>query len=323
MARRSGTRRAAREVRFGRLDIASRRVDRERAAAALAAYSREREVVWAGGLVEAVGRVAGGAGSLPIGFDGRVDNVWRLGGGPSARRLERVADFDEAILRAARHAVASGVPAEERLAFRASIPRATLVSSLAVAALRNRLRGSDTEALAFAGELSRAGVLAVWFLDDRLVVVPRPDVSVVADRLHAAGRPAVRWLEESLWFWQGVWIPAALAERRDQLRLADVLAERNVERRRLLIEMIGFEKLARQASDGPAQEDDYGRLWRLGRLVDDEEYVAVEVVNSTPEADGSFRRYFLRVPPGTRTARAGVAWSFELPVRDYVLAAQS
>jgi Domain of unknown function (DUF6745) len=103
-----------------------------------------------------------------------------------------------------------------------------------------------------------------------------------------------------------------------------VLAERNVERRRLLVEMIGFERLARSVGDGvPVQQDDYGRLLRLGPLLDDEEYVAVEVVNSTPEPDGSFRRYFLRVPPGTRTARAGVAWTFDVKSRDYRVAAHS
>jgi hypothetical protein len=38
----------------------------------------------------------------------------------------------------------------------------------------------------------------------------------------------------------------------------------------------------------------------------------VEVVNATPEPDGTRRVYWLRVPPGTRTAREGVAWTFGL-----------
>ena len=90
-----------------------------------------------------------------------------------------------------------------------------------------------------------------------------------------------------------------------------------------MVDVLGFENLVRAAGGEPAQQDDYGRLWRLGPLLDDEDYVTVEVVNSTPEPDGSFRHYFLRVPPDTKTARAGVAWSFELSVRDYALAAQS
>ena len=44
--------------------------------------------------------------------------------------------------------------------------------------------------------------------------------------------------------------------------------------------------------------------------VDGEPLTVVEVVNSTPEPDGSHRRYFLRVPPDTRTAREAVAWTF-------------
>ena len=36
----------------------------------------------------------------------------------------------------------------------------------------------------------------------------------------------------------------------------------------------------------------------------------VKVVNSTPEADGSFKDYWLRVPPTITTAHAAVAWSF-------------
>lgn len=42
----------------------------------------------------------------------------------------------------------------------------------------------------------------------------------------------------------------------------------------------------------------------------EEPVVVVEVVNSTPEPDGSHRTYFLRVPPTMRTATAAVAWTF-------------
>jgi hypothetical protein len=36
----------------------------------------------------------------------------------------------------------------------------------------------------------------------------------------------------------------------------------------------------------------------------------VEVVNATPEPDGSRATYWLRVPPDIRSAHAGVAWTF-------------
>ena len=38
----------------------------------------------------------------------------------------------------------------------------------------------------------------------------------------------------------------------------------------------------------------------------------VEVVNSTPEPDGSHATYWLRVPPDIRSAHAAVAWTFRL-----------
>ena len=43
----------------------------------------------------------------------------------------------------------------------------------------------------------------------------------------------------------------------------------------------------------------------------------VEVVNSTPEPDGTRKTYFLRVPPTTRTAREAVAWTFGLRADAY------
>ena len=45
---------------------------------------------------------------------------------------------------------------------------------------------------------------------------------------------------------------------------------------------------------------------------DDEPLMLVKVLNSTPEPDGSFKSYFLRVPPTVTTAREAVAWTFQL-----------
>jgi hypothetical protein len=45
--------------------------------------------------------------------------------------------------------------------------------------------------------------------------------------------------------------------------------------------------------------------------------VMVKVVNSTPEADGSMKDYFLRVPPTITTARGAVAWTFSKTETEY------
>jgi len=97
--------------------------------------------------------------------------------------------------------------------------------------------------------------------------------------------------------------------------------EGNVEVRRVMVERMGWERLV---DDGGAQKvhaDATGVLWELHppRTSPWRERPAkvVEVVNSTPEPDGTRRHYFIRVPPEMTTARQAVAWTFELREVEY------
>lgn len=58
------------------------------------------------------------------------------------------------------------------------------------------------------------------------------------------------------------------------------------------------------------QQDDFGKLWTVGSELGGDPVRVVEVANATPEIDGSYRHYLLRVPPDVRTAREAVAWTF-------------
>ena len=62
--------------------------------------------------------------------------------------------------------------------------------------------------------------------------------------------------------------------------------------------------------------DRYGKLLRQ-ELDGDEPIVMVQVVNSTPEPDGHFKDYFIRVPPEIQTAHEAVAWSFGKTTKEY------
>jgi hypothetical protein len=64
------------------------------------------------------------------------------------------------------------------------------------------------------------------------------------------------------------------------------------------------------------QADDYGKLSRY-ELPGDEPLVMVEVVNATPEPDGTHHIYWLRVPPTVGSAREAVAWTFGLNADHY------
>jgi len=93
--------------------------------------------------------------------------------------------------------------------------------------------------------------------------------------------------------------------------------EFNVEVRRVLTTRYGE---ARYLSDAGAQvidESHYGTLFRK-RIPSDEPMVMVRVINRSPEPDGSFRPYFLRVPPSVTTAKAAVAWTFGMGENEYV-----
>ncbi len=46
-------------------------------------------------------------------------------------------------------------------------------------------------------------------------------------------------------------------------------------------------------------------------------WAAVEVVNATPEPDGTRRHFFLQVPANIRTAREAVAWTYGLRAEAY------
>ena len=94
----------------------------------------------------------------------------------------------------------------------------------------------------------------------------------------------------------------------------------------MLIERFGEERLLREGDAKLVDEDVAGRLWRREMPLSwprDEAVVMVEVLNSTPEPDGSRKTYFLRVPPNTSSARAAVAWTFGLSFEAYRPAVES
>ncbi len=60
----------------------------------------------------------------------------------------------------------------------------------------------------------------------------------------------------------------------------------------------------------------FGTLWRRD-VKGDEPIVILEVVNSTREPDGSFKHYWLRVPPNMKTAHEALAWTFDIEPAKY------
>lgn len=155
-----------------------------------------------------------------------------------------------------------------------------------------------------------------WFLhwtEDTLYWVAKPTVHVErlenGRRLHNDKGAAVESDVENLYFWHGVLVPAYAVVRPDWITVKEIQAEENVEVRRVLMERYGLGRYLEDSGAKKIHADELGELYRTD-IPGDEPLVMVKVMNSTPEPDGSFKPYFLRVPPAIARARDAVAWTF-------------
>jgi hypothetical protein len=106
--------------------------------------------------------------------------------------------------------------------------------------------------------------------------------------------------------WRGVPIDARIAFRPETITAEEVLGEENAERRRVLLERMGYDRFLAQARAEVLDRDrDAGGERRLLRvsLPGDEPLVCVAVI-----CPSTGRQYLLRVPPHIRTCRGAVAW---------------
>ena len=106
----------------------------------------------------------------------------------------------------------------------------------------------------------------------------------------------------------------------DERDIAAFRGESNTERRRLIWEACGM-RIIEVMDLWQTKSDDWGSLWRsrgmsLGCLL-------LKVVNSTPELDGSYKDYWLRVPHNMSTPKEAIAWTFGMTEKEYAPQHQS
>jgi hypothetical protein len=176
----------------------------------------------------------------------------------------------------------------------------------------------DQPALAGIARVARSA--GWWWPYERVAILTERPTALHRDnigRLHHGDGPALSYPDGwALYAWRGMPIPPSVADELPSLTVQRIQDEPNAEVRRVMLEFFGFDRYLRECQAKEVSRDEYGVLWRVN-LPDDEPLVMVEVVNSTPEPDGTSRTYFLRVPPRTRTPREGVAWTFGLTEEEY------
>lgn len=186
------------------------------------------------------------------------------------------------------------------------------------------------DALAAILELPEAGPLTAYSmlartagfvlpLEDQVWLCERPTV-LKRDRdgnLHSSDGPALDWAGTmAVYLWHGERVSRRAVAPVDQLSARDILQEPHRTTRDIMLQRFGLDRFLRDVGR-PLRSDETGTLWRAGSIF------AVEVENGTPERDGSYRRYFLRVPPTMQSAREAVAWTYGLSKRDYKVAVRT
>ena len=177
----------------------------------------------------------------------------------------------------------------------------------------------------FVREAFGAGAWLLWITKEKLVVVPVPELKQEPydierrqpGRIHCDNGPAVTWPGEQHWFWRGVRVTQDIVERPETITVAKVGAEPNAEVRRVMIERMGAERFMREGNAKRIHRDKFGTLWHRHMKNEFEPFAVVEVVNGTPEPDGSIKHYWLRVPPTVSTAREAVAWTYGMTAEEY------
>jgi hypothetical protein len=158
------------------------------------------------------------------------------------------------------------------------------------------------------------GPMACWLYE-------RP-VAIAVDergRPHRNNGPAITYRDgQSVWAYHRVELWEDAIMRPETITFDTILECRNIERRRALIELFGLERFVREMqahSYCRCREDKNGTLWKL-----DEDIALVEVVNGTPEPDGSYKHYFLPCDPRAKTATEAVAGTYGLRPEQYRVA---
>jgi hypothetical protein len=153
----------------------------------------------------------------------------------------------------------------------------------------------------------------ICWVSERHNILERDD----RGRLHNLTGPAVAYPDGwSIYAVHGVRVPEYVIMSPETITVENIDSEQNAEVRRVMVDRYGADRYLVDSNAVEVHQDDWGILYRKD-IPDDEPLMMVKVVNSTPEPDGSFKDYFLRVPPTVNTALEAVAWTFDKSPEEY------
>lgn len=160
------------------------------------------------------------------------------------------------------------------------------------------------------------------------------------DKNHNPTGAAILWPNgKQEYRWQGRGVDPWIVLRPHRVCIKHIKREDNAELKRILIEKYihhkGHAAFLQGMNAELIHEGKKGRLWGIRdggrarfiglsvfggpRVEPDYTYTIAEVLNSTPEPDGSIKTYYLNCPPNMKTIDQALAWTFELEEDQYLL----
>ncbi len=175
-----------------------------------------------------------------------------------------------------------------------------------------------------------------WIYKHHVFISARPTICATNEegQLHHSQHAALKYPDGlEVHAINGVKVPRYVVEAPQKITTWRINKESNIEVRRIMIDRyrLGEEVhgIGAYVRDSYAIKLDYdetrGTLWRLpdGDIgggtwrSDREDIVMLEVVNRSPEPDGHFKRYWLRVPPDMQSSAQASAWTFGMEAETY------
>ena len=119
-------------------------------------------------------------------------------------------------------------------------------------------------------------------------------------------------------YYENIRIPPHFYHKPESLTIDEVLAHSNAEVRYVGIKIIGFDKvLEDERIEIIDQCEKTGMILFQINGIFEEPVSYLKVINSTQEPDGSYKSYYLCVPPTSKTCVDAVAWTFRMTADEY------
>jgi len=128
------------------------------------------------------------------------------------------------------------------------------------------------------------------------------------------------------YYFEGVQVPPRYIRDPKSLTFEEVIQNKNTEVRYVGMKVYGLERMRKEEKFTVVHSDDVdGSSRELLKFsgIFEEPVMLVKVLNGTAEDDGTYKNYYLQVPPNMKTCQEAVAWTFRMPADEYAPAQET